>query len=388
MPLLLVLLISTRLLAQTAASLDQSLDQSLSMADKALKAGNVADAEGRYAAVAQAGDALLHRLPASDAEARRRVTATVTAACFNLGILAAQRSQFGPAATWLARAATLTPDYPKVQFALGTAYFNGGRYADAIDPLSRAIDTDPATAAAALRMLALARFHTDAYDEAVRLLRDDPKRALDPSLQYVYGVALVRSDRAAEAADVFSRLLRSHRDSAPLNVVLGMAYAEQGDYEAARQALKRALAIDPNVREANATLGLLAFKQGHLPEAEAALRTELKAHPDDIHAAHLLATVLDLDGKQQEAATLLREVLKARPEHANARYLLGKILLTQGRAAEAIEHLEVAARLSPDAANVHYQLAQACTKAGRGDQAAREFEIYRQLKDTQRERGR
>jgi tetratricopeptide (TPR) repeat protein len=383
MPVLLVLFLAV---SQVGPPID-ALEQSLAMADRALQAGNAADAETRYIAIANEGEARRRSLPTSDVEARRRVTATITAACFNLGILAARRSEFGPAASWLARAAALTPAYPNVQFALGTAYFNGGDYAQAIDPLGRALEADRSNAAAR-RMLALARFNTDAYEEAVTLLRDDPQREADPSLAYVYGVALVRTDRAAEAAAIFSRLLQSHRDSAPLNVVLGMAYAEQGDHDAAIQALKRALAIDPQVREANATLGLLYFKQGRLPEAESPLRTELTAHPDDVHTAHLLATVLDLEGKQEEAVSLLRAAVKARPGWANVRYLLGKILLAQGHAADAVEQLEAAARLSPESANVLYQLALAYTKAGRSDDAAREFDRYRQLKDKQRERGR
>src|SRR5689334_6226671 len=329
-----------------AASQIDALEQSLALADRALQAGNAAEAEARYIAIAKDGEARLRSLPAAGNDAARgRLTATITAACFNLGILAARRSEFGPAATWLARAADLTPGYPNVQFALGTAYFNGGAYAKAIDPLQRVLTSDRGNASAR-RMLALARFNTESYEETVTLLRDDPQRDADPSLAYVYGVALVRSDRAAEAATAFSRLLESHRDSAPLNVVLGMAYAEQGDHDAAIQALKRALAIDPQVREANATLGLLYFKQGQLPEAESSLRAELKSHPDDIRTAHLLATVLDLDGKQEEAVMLLRTVIAARPGHANARYLLGKILLAQGRAAEAVELVDAAARCS------------------------------------------
>ena len=83
----------------------------------------------------------------------------------------------------------------------------------------------------ARRMLALASLNVDDFAKAVELLRDDPQRDTDPSMQFAYGVALVRSGRAAEAEATFSRLVAAHADSAELNVVLGQAHAEQGDYD-------------------------------------------------------------------------------------------------------------------------------------------------------------
>ena len=82
-------------------------------------------------------------------------------------------------------------------------------------------------------MLALASLNVEDFAKAVELLRDDPQRDTDPSMQFAYGVALVRSGRAAEAEATFSRLVAAHADSAELNVVLGQAHAEQGDYDGA-----------------------------------------------------------------------------------------------------------------------------------------------------------
>jgi tetratricopeptide (TPR) repeat protein len=314
-----------------------------------------------------------------------RVRAVVARACFNLGIMQAQANRFPVAADWFEQATLADPGFPQLAFSLGVARFNARQYDQATEPLARALAAEPSNATAR-RMLALARFNTDAFGAAVDLLRDDPQRDTDPSLQYIYGLALVRSDRAAEAEATFSRLLESHRDSAELTVVLGMAYAQQGDHDNAIATLRRALAMKPDVADANATLGLLYLKQGKLPDAAAALRAELQSHPDDVRARHTLATVLDLDGQSDEAIALLRGVLTARPDHADARYLLGKILLAQGHAPEAVEQLEAAVRLAPDEANTHYQLAQAYTKLGKTTEAEREFEAFRQLKDQRRER--
>ncbi|MBW8868039.1 MAG: tetratricopeptide repeat protein, partial [Acidobacteria bacterium] len=191
---------------------------------------------------------------------------------------------------------------------------------------------------------------------------------------------LVRGDRAAEAEAIFSRLLADHGNTAELSVVLGHAYAQQGNFDAAVEALQ----LNPDVADANNALGLIYLKQGKLPEAETALRGEVAAHPGNVKARERLATVLDLLGHSDQAAGELRTVLAAKPDFANAQYLLGKILLGRGDTEQAIGHLEVAARLAPDEANTRYQLARAYQKAGRTEQAEKEFEAYQRLKDTQR----
>ena len=53
-------------------------------------------------------------------------------------------------------------------------------------------------------MLALSWLNAGGYAQAMELLVDDPGRVTDRSLQYAYGVALVRSGRAAQAETVFA----------------------------------------------------------------------------------------------------------------------------------------------------------------------------------------
>jgi tetratricopeptide (TPR) repeat protein len=312
-----------------------------------------------------------------------RVKTALARAYLNLGVMQAQNERFARAAEHFARASEVAPDFPKVQYSLGVARFNAREYEQATGPLSLALGESPDDSGLR-RMLAMSWLNTEAYDKAAALLRDDPGRAADASVEYAYGLALVRSNQAAEAQAVFSRLLASHGESPELGVVLGQAYAQQGDYDSAVKSLQRALAAKADVADANATLGIIYLKQGKLPEAEQALRAELRSHPDDLKSQHHLATVLDLEGRSEEALPLLRAVLKAKPDYADARYVLGKILLARGEAAPAAEHLEAAARLAPEDANIHYQLGQAYQKLGRTDEAQQQFEIFRQIKDKRR----
>lgn len=322
--------------------------------------------------------------PGERSTLRQSISDAMARAYLNLGVAQARADRFARAADFFEGAAAADPNFPGVQYSLGVAYFNAGQFDKATAPLSRAAESAD-HASEARRMLALSWLNLEQYGKAVDLLRDDSLRATDASLQYAYGVALVRSGRSAEAEHIFTQLLAAHADSPELNVLMGVAHAQQGDFDSAVAALRRALELKSNAREANATLGMIYLKQGKLDDAAAALRAELAAYPDEVAARHTLASVLDLQGQPAEAVAELRTVLKSRPDFADARYLLGKILLAQGQAAEAVDHLEAAARLAPEDANIHFQLAQAYQKTGRADLARQHFDVYQQLKAKKRE---
>jgi tetratricopeptide (TPR) repeat protein len=315
----------------------------------------------------------------------RRSVGALAGAYMNLGVMQAQARRFGRAAEFFAQAADADLDFPQVQYSLGVAYFNAAQYENAMGPLGRALAADPSKADVR-RMLALASLNAGSYEKAAELLASDARRDSDPSLQYAYALALVRSNRAAEAEAVFAQLLAHHGTTPELQVLVGQAHAQQGDFDSAIASLQGALKVKPEVADAHATLGMIYLQQGKLAEARTALRAGLEAHPGDVHAAHTLATVLDLEGQPEEAAAILRSILRSRPDFANAHYLLGKILLARGAADEAVEQLEAGVRLAPEDPNIHYQLAQAYRKQGRTELADKRLEIYQQLKEKRRSR--
>ena len=320
---------------------------------------------------------------AQTAALRSRLEETLGRAYLNLGVLQTRAGRPARAANLLARAVELDPDMPNAQYALGVARFNAGQFEQAAEPLSRALAERPGDGGLE-RMLALAWLNSEEYARAAEALGRLPDLASDPRLQYAYGLALVRSDRAAEAEEVFRRLLRDSAAWPELNVVLAQAHAQQGDFEAAIDLLRRALELDPGVAEAHSTLGEIHLRRGELPAAEEELRAELRSHPRDTRAMFTLATILDLAQKAEEAKGLLRSLLDLEPHLAKGRYLLGKILLAQGDADEARQQLEAAAGLAPEDANIRYQLGQAYQKLGLVEAARREFATFRQLKDERR----
>ena len=344
--------------------------------------GGEAAARGSFAAAldSQNETSPLSALPPGQRAAlRARVRGSLARAYFNLGVLQAQSQRFAPAAEFFKRAAEVEPDFPQVQSSLGVAYFNARQFDKATGPLTRAVAASPEDPGLK-RMLAMSWLNTEAWAKAAALLQDDPERRTDGSLQSAYGLALLRSDRAAEAETVLAALLKEQGDSPELSVLLGQAQAEEKRYDEATRTLERALRLKADVAGARATLGLVYLKQKRLADAEATLRTELTAHPTDGQSQQTLAVVLEAENRRDEAVPLLRGALQMKPDSADAHYLLGKILRAQDTLAEAVEHLEAAARLAPRDANIHDELGRAYQAQGRREQARQEFGTSQKLR--------
>ena len=320
------------------------------------------------------------------AERRRlegRTREIAARAAYNLGVLAAQEKQFGDAGPFFDLAREAQPSFPRVDYSAGVAYFNAQQFDRAKASLERAVAAD-ARDAEAQRMLALTEFNLEHYGRAAALLDGDPARAGQSALQYTYGVALVRSNQADKAAQVFSALLASHAESPEVNVVLGLAHAAQGDFDAAVSSLERARQLDPAVPEAAAALAMIRLRQGQLDAAEPLFREAIGRHPEDRRAGEGLGEVLSLLGRNDEAIAELRGIVAAAPDRPKAQYLLGKVLLATDHVSDAIPCLEAAVRLAPEDAASHFQLAQAYRRSGDAAKAQEQLQAYQALKERRR----
>jgi tetratricopeptide (TPR) repeat protein len=283
-----------------------------------------ASAEESSAAAAGTGRAAspLAGLPlAARQELRSRVREGLARAYFNLGVLQTQgpsarrpAERFARAAAFLEKAAEVDPDFPQVSSALGVAYFNAREFDKATGPLSRAVAA-PSAAAETKRMLAMAWINIRAYDKAVPLLRDDPEREKDASLQTAYGMALLRSGRPAEAERILAGLLEAQGESVELLVLLGQAQAAQKKDDLAITTLRRALARDAKAADADATLGGIHLRRGRPQEALPHLEAAARLAPGDAAVREQLAQAYQKLGRTELANRELEAAreLKARP---------------------------------------------------------------------------
>jgi predicted Zn-dependent protease len=251
------------------------------------------------------------------------VTASLTRAYFNLGVLQAQgrgpespAERYARAAALFEEAARLDPEFPQVQSSLGVAHFNARQFEKSVAPLTLALAAHPQDASLK-RMLAAAYVNTHAWNEAARLLQEDPDRASDQSLEFAYGLALLRAGRPAEAEPVFGGLVERHGDTAELRLLLGQAQLAQDKYGPALVSLERAVQLNPAAEDAHAALAGVLMKQDRAAEGLEHLETAVRLAPANPQLHELLGQAYQGLGRATEAEqqfATARRLLEKGPE--------------------------------------------------------------------------
>jgi tetratricopeptide (TPR) repeat protein len=255
------------------------------------------------------------------------------------------------------------PDDPWAQLGLGRVAQGRGRYADSVDPLSRAA-ASPGTektarlllaeahqrlgdGAAAAREAGLAdaapepREWPDAWVDEVWQLQAGKQAALKRS-QY-----LLSQGRLTEAVAVLRKTAQDYPDSDVTWLHLGKALADAGDLDAAEQALRAAVERAPDSAEARLELGVVLFRRENYREAAEWFRKAAAARPAYALAYYDLGHCLRQLGDRAGAIDAFRTALRCRPHFADAHTNLGDLLLQDGQADEARTHLRHAVELNP-----------------------------------------
>ncbi len=107
----------------------------------------------------------------------------------------------------------------------------------------------------------------------------------------------------------------------------------------AREAYRRALAIDSRHADAHVNLGRLLQDAGKLAEAACHYRSALEAKPEHPTAAFNLGTALEDLGRPAEAIEAYWRVLKADAEFADAHFNLSRLYEQTGKRTAALRHL-------------------------------------------------
>jgi Flp pilus assembly protein TadD len=173
------------------------------------------------------------------------------------------------------------------------------------------------------------------------------------------------------------------------NFLLGNAYAEAGNMDAAARSFRTTLQIAPDFEQAHDKLGRVLFQQKKYDEARAQFDEILQLHPDNAEAHKCLGCILATQGKYAEAGSEYTAALQLKPDDAVIRTALAfvseqvkvdqvltnlyntlKILpkpeahvqiavirTTRGEFPDAVGHYLEALRLKPDAPDALNNLA-------------------------------
>jgi TolB-like protein/Flp pilus assembly protein TadD len=133
-----------------------------------------------------------------------------------------------------------------------------------------------------------------------------------------------------KAREAIDRALAIDPNLAHAHVVL--AYLEQTynhDFEAYRREYDRALQLDPSLETQLLDEGMNAYSAGEPQRAVQFLRRNIERDPLDTLALSWLADSLYAVGNLEEPARIYRQILEISPNFAGARCALGEILLAQ-----------------------------------------------------------
>jgi tetratricopeptide (TPR) repeat protein len=257
-------------------------------------------------------------------------------------------------------------------------------------------------------------------DLASSLLASDPAAAVrraeailkvapaDPRAALILASARRRLGDAAGARVVLEPLARAYPNAALTAYELGVALAALGETGPGIAALRRAVALKPDLAEAWRALGdqlfltsdaagaEAAFAQhlrasvrdpalkgaadalfdGHLIDAERLLRAHLATRPSDAVALHMLAEAFTRQDRDGEAEILLAHALEIDPAFDGARFDYATVLFRRQKGGEAM------AQLSPllvrEPGNPAFRNLSAACLALTGEHA-RAIEVYQSL---------
>jgi tetratricopeptide (TPR) repeat protein len=258
---------------------------------------------------------------------------------------------------------------------LGSLYSDLGRHEDAIPILENALGHKPGDLSLVLLLVSqntkLAR-----YDRALEVIADfEDLLPEDPRLYYTRGNLLRYTGETEAAIADYERSIAINPDAAAAWAALAATRVMAKRYDSAREAVDRALAIDPDVVDGNFVNGQLLQRDRDLRGAEAAYLRELEISPRHLRSAYNLSIVYRELGREPEEERYLRKAIEINPRFPLSYLYLARIYLRAGQNLEeaiSITEWAVGQELDdPDLAFAYFLLADLYGRNG-NDQRARE----------------
>jgi tetratricopeptide (TPR) repeat protein len=258
----------------------------------------------------------------------------------------------------LKRGEHLTPNDAVAAFNLGWAYRTLGRWADAVDAFSKAVEF---------------------FEQMKGRHRDHNLAAAYYMRAYAYA-SLASKQEGEEARRNFEKseqdyleAVRLKKDYMIVYCHLGVLYATQGRFSEAEKVLKKAIRLKPGYAGAHHDLGAVYVQSGRpklaLKEFEKAVEYDPK---NLLGLRHLAEVYYDAERWEDARRVLLRE-LKLDPEDQDALYKLGGVYLHLGDFTKAEQSLRKVLELDPDDAVAYSNLGLVYLKSDRLGDAAKAF---------------
>ena len=254
---------------------------------------------------------------------------------------------------------------PAADESLGYAEFRAGHFDEAITLAQKAHGADPKN----LRIDRLLASALDQKGDYVNALEPFARIAqAEPTVENLYPLAecLLQTKRPEDkqrAAEVFRQMQQLAGDSGSLHVLMGRAYRDGGDMDAAVREFRRALAIDPRTPHAHYFLGLAQLYMRDwkpTPEIEAEFRKEVENYPNDYLANYMLGLATSGERQYDLSDRYLAAAARIDPGSPDPPLYLGMNAYAEGKMGSAEAMMRKAIQLTGrDEERTNYQIRRA-----------------------------
>ena len=161
---------------------------------------------------------------------------------------------------------------------------------------------------------------------------------------------------------------------------MGNCLKLQGKLEGAMEAYSKALAIEPDIAETNYNMGNMLQLLGKSEGAIEAYNKAVAFKPDYSVAHNNMGNALKEQGKLEEAIAAFSKALEIKPDFAEAYNNMGNAFQDQGALKEAIEAYKKALEIKPDFAEAYNNMGNALKEQGSLEKAIEAFSKALEIK--------
>jgi tetratricopeptide (TPR) repeat protein len=271
------------------------------------------------------------------------------------------------AAAFLQNASVLDPNNVENRVRLARCYLAIGRFADAKNEALTVLEQAPDNGDAIIALAEAARTNED-IGAAWEQLQKFPKKD-DVSFHLALANLFLHKGDVNAAGNAVRQALTIDPKSSAAHMAMGDLYLLQKDQKQAGEEFKKAADLAP-VRSTE-RLKYAAFRSatGGAEETRRIATEMTKQAPDYLPGWVLLAELASKDKKYDEALSLLENTFGRDPQYVDGRRLQGAVLVAKGETKKAVEVLERLDQTYPGAAMIKYELARAYLKDNNTNQA-------------------
>jgi tetratricopeptide (TPR) repeat protein len=251
-------------------------------------------------------------------------------------------------------------------YYIGLAYLSAKQSEQAIDAFRKAARRRPENALAhfhlgILLLTASGESGQEGAEEIEQAIALTPREGM---YYAVLGRWMLEHDQSAAALPVLEKATENAEPTAVLEFLLGITQVAVQGAEAGRQAIEKAIALDPTLAAAHDVLGFCYFRLGDYEHAFQSYRRAAELAPERNRFAYDTALSLERMNRNAEAIPYAEKAVSFDPQDGSKHYLLGKLYSKAGRKNEAIHELETAVRLNPRLDYPCYLLARIYAQLG------------------------